>query len=141
MDGFKKRRAEKVAQARARFVYGDLRELLIHFALKVGLPVDTVKRIRNESLSWAYERLTLIGNRRLVYADRLILPFARHLRGWAGTQRMVNRRGLLGRYITNLVPWFNEITDLGLITYDGPNGFMLQGEGMMNVHARYRSPF
>ena len=73
--------------------------------------------------------------------------YARTYLPWSGTQRMVNRRRLLGRYITDLVPWSNEITDLGFLTYDAPrtennrSGLRIQGQGMMNVPARFRSPF
>ena len=89
------------------------------------------------------EILRLLNWRFLKYTPSEVIT----IRGWAGTQRMVNRRRLLGRYITDLVPWINEITDLGFFTYDGPRtennrtGLRIQGQGMMNVPARYRSPF
>ena len=89
------------------------------------------------------EILRLLNWRFLKYNPSEVIT----IRGWAGTQRMVNRRRLLGRYITDLVPWINEITDLGFFTYDGPRtennrtGLRIQGQGMMNVPARYRSPF
>ena len=117
--------------------------VLIRLAHGIGLPVDAVKNIRNGFLSWYYQTLTLIGNRRLHNTPS---GFGAYL-PWAGTQRMVNRRRLLGRYITDLVPWSNEITDLGVFTYDAPRtennrtGLRIQGQGMMNVPARYRSPF
>ncbi len=91
----KKRRAEKVAQARARFGKQVLRELLHNLAIRVGLPRDVVKKIRNELLLWFYERRTLIGNRRLVYKPG---TFTRAILPWAGTQRMVNRQYLVHRF-------------------------------------------
>ena len=134
------------ATARPPINLVDLPELLLHLALKVGLPVDAVKKIRNDFLSWYYQTLTLIGNRRLMH-NPYGTSFFIQQKGWSGTQRMVNRRRLLRRYITNLVPWSNEITDLGFFTYDAPrtennrSGLRIQGSGMMNVPARYRSPF
>ena len=86
----KKRRAEKVAQARARFGKQVLRELLLNLAIRVGLPIDAVKKIRNEFLSWVYERQTLIGNRRLTYDPWVgIRPYWIY-KAWSGTHRMVN---------------------------------------------------
>ena len=118
--------------------------VLIRLAHGVGLPVDAVKKIRNEFLSWWWQ-LTLT-NKSLTHNPN-VPSFLITLKGWSGTQRMVNRRRLLGRYITDLVPWSNEITDLGVFTYDAPRtennrtGLRIQGQGMMNVPARYRSPF
>ena len=64
-------------------------------------------------------------------------------RQWAGTQRMVNRRRLISKYMSDdeRVGWLKEVTDLGFITYDGPAGFRVQGQGTINVLPRYRSPF
>ena len=45
----------------------DLPELLIHLALKVGLPVDAVKKIRNEFLSSWWGRVAGTRNRRLTH--------------------------------------------------------------------------
>ena len=62
---------------------------------------------------------------------------------WAGTQRMVNRKRLISKYVSNdeRVGWLKEVTDLRFITYDGPAGFRVQGQGTINVLPRYRSPF
>ena len=78
-----------------RLEMDDLRKILLHFALMVGLPVDAVKKIRNEFFSWAYERLTLIGNRRLTHNP---YPYPYQQKGWSGTNRMRNRSQILNRY-------------------------------------------
>ena len=114
-------------------------QVMIRLAHVIGLPVDAVKNIRNGFLSWYYQTLTLIGNRRLHNTPS---GFGAYL-PWAGTQRMVNRRRLISKYVSNdeRVGWLKEVTDLGFITYDGPAGFRVQGQGTINVLPRYRSPF
>ena len=121
--------------------------VLIRLAHGVGLPVDAVKKIRNEFLSWWWQ-VTLTGTRRLEDGYGLA-NYRRVYRQWAGTQRMVNRRRLISKYVSNdeRMGWLKEVTDLGFITYDGPRternqaGFRVQGQGMINVLPRYRSPF
>ena len=119
-----------------------LYRVLIRLAYGVGLPVDAVKRIRNDFLSWYYQTLTLIGNRRLMHNPN-VPSFLITLKGWSGTQRMVNRRRLISKYVSHneRVGWSKEVADLGFITYDGPAGIRVQGQGTMNVLPRYRSPF
>ena len=122
--------------------------VLIRLAHGIGLPVDAVKKIRNEFLSWYYQTVTLIGNRRLTDHNWPYIAWRFH-RPWSGTQRMVNRRRLITKYVSNSerMGWLKEVTDLGFITYDGPRternqaGFRIQGQGTMNVLPRYRSPF
>ena len=43
-------------------------------------------------------------------------------KGWAGTQRMLNRRRLISRYVSNnkRVGWLQEVTDLRLLRSDAP---------------------
>ena len=65
--------------------------VLIRLAHGVGLPVDAVKKIRNEFLSWYYETVTLIGTKRLTESpwdglDGMNWIYKR----WSGTHRMVN---------------------------------------------------
>ena len=114
--------------------------VLIRLAHGVGLPVDAVKKIRNEFLSWWWQ-LTLT-NKSLTHNPN-VPSFLITLKGWSGTQRMVNRRRLISKYVSNdeRVGWLKEVTDLGFITYDGPAGFRVQGQGTINVLPRYRSPF
>ena len=107
MDGFKKRRAEKFAQVRgpefARFgVKGPIetlraiRELLLHLALRVGVPVDAVKKIRNEFLLSWWGRITGIDGRRRLPGKST--PFNWVHGGWAGTQRANNQRDVMDRF-------------------------------------------
>ena len=116
--------------------------VLIRLAHGIGLPVDAVKKIRNEFILWWHYTATLIGNRRLEDGYGLA-NFRGVYRQWAGTQRMVNRRRLISKYVSDdeRVGWLKEVTDLGFITYDGPAGFRVQGQGTINVLPRYRSPF
>ena len=76
-----------------------LYRVLIRLAHGIGLPLDAVKRIRNDFLSWYYQTLTLIGNRRLTQLPNVgaAYPFWIY-RNWAGTRRMVNRNQILVRY-------------------------------------------
>ena len=63
------RRREKEMDLKLPFAKApiDLPELLIHLALKVGLPVDAVKKIRNEFLSSWWGRVAGTRNRRLTH--------------------------------------------------------------------------
>ena len=82
--------------AARQYRWNDLRELMLYLAIKAGLPIDAVKKIRNEFLSWVYERQTLFNrNRRLVHKPG---TFTRAILPWAGTQRMVNRQYLVHRF-------------------------------------------
>ena len=82
--------------------------VLIRLAHGVGLPVDAVKKIRNEFLSWYYQTVTLIGTRRL--EDGYGLANYRGIyRGWAGNQRANNRQ--------NLVDMFWAPTTAGVTRY------------------------
>ena len=86
--------------------------VLIRLAHGIGLPVDAVKKIRNEFLSWYYQTVTLIGTRRLENRP-LPYPFSiynrRIYRGWAGNQRANNRQ--------NLVDMFWAPTNAGVTRY------------------------
>ena len=114
--------------------------VLIRLVHGIGLPVDAVKKIRNEFLSWWWQ-VTLI-NKSLTHNPN-VPSFLITRKGWSGTQRMVNRRRLISKYVSNdeRMGWLKEVTDLGFITYDGPAGFRVQGQGTINVLPRYRSPF
>ena len=122
--------------------------VLIRLAHGIGLPVDAVKKIRNEFLSWWWQ-VTLNGTGRL--EDGYGLANYRGVyRQWAGTQRMVNRRRLITNYVgpsTRSLAFPGDVTDLGFITFDAPRnvqnplGFRVQGQGMMNVFPKFRSPF
>ena len=94
----------------------DLPELLIHLALRVGLPVDAVKQIRNEFLSSWWGRVTGIGGRRrLTYT-----PFDGQgmYRGWAGTQRANNQRNLIDRFwYTSNIFWADVLDHLFTVQY------------------------
>ncbi len=76
--------------AARQYRWNDLRELMLHLAIRVGLPIDAVKKIRDEFLPWVYERQTLFRiQRRLTYDPIGVLePWI--YRAWSGTHRMVN---------------------------------------------------
>ena len=71
--------------------------VLIRLAHGVGLPVDAVKKIRNEFLSWYYQTMTLVGNRRLTHNPQGQSFFIQQ-KGWSGTNRMSNRSKIMRRY-------------------------------------------
>ena len=68
----------------------DLRELMHHLALRVGLPIDAVKKIRDEFLKWVYERQTLFRIQRRLTYDPIGVVEPWIYRAWSGTHRMVN---------------------------------------------------
>ena len=78
--------------AARQYRWNDLRELMLHLAMRVGLPIDAVKKIRNELLWWVYERQTLFRiQRRLTYDPWEGLVGMNWIyRHWSGTHRMVN---------------------------------------------------
>ena len=79
--------------------------VLIRLAHGVGLPVDAVKKIRNEFLSWWWQ-VTLTGTRRL--EDGYGLANYRGVYGeWAGTQRLVNRNYLMERFWAKSSPYLD----------------------------------
>ena len=61
--------------------------VLIRLAHGIGLPVDAVKKIRNEFLSWWWQ-VTHI-NKSLTHNPN-VPSFLITLKGWSGTHRMVN---------------------------------------------------
>ena len=66
--------------------------------MRVGLPIDAVKKIRNEFLSLVYERQTLFRiQRRLMHNPHGRSYFIQE-RGWAGTNRMVNSQYLVHKF-------------------------------------------
>ena len=99
----------------------DLRGLLLHLALRVGLPVDAVKQIRNEFLSSWWGRVT--GRRRLTYTpfDGQGINNGQGLfyRGWAGTQRANNQRNLVDRFWYTSNIFWAEVLD-HLFTFQFP---------------------
>ena len=135
--------------AARQYRWNDLRELMLYLAIKTGLPIDAVKKIRNEFLSRVYERQTLFRIQRRLMHNPYGTSFLVGHRPWSGTQRMMNRRRLISKYVSDneRTGWVQEVADLGFITYDAPRternqtGFRVQGQGIMNVLPRYRSPF
>ena len=72
--------------------------VLIRLAHGIGLPVDAVKKIRNEFLSWYYQTVTLIGTKRLTESpwdglDGMNWIYKR----WSGTHRMVNHNRMYSK--------------------------------------------
>ena len=97
----------------------DLPQLLIHLALRVGLPVDAVKQIRNEFLSSWWGRVTGIGGRRRL-PDKST-PFNWVYGGWAGTQRANNQRNLVDRFwYTSNVFWAEVLDHLFTVQFPQP---------------------
>ena len=96
----------------------DLPELLIHLALRVGLPVDAVKQIRNEFLSSWWGRVTGIGGRRRLTYDQSFNGQGMY-RGWAGTQRANNQRNLVDRFWYTSNIFWAEVLD-HLFTFQFP---------------------
>ena len=65
--------------------------VLIRLAHGIGLPVDAVKNIRNEFLSWYYQTVILIGTKRLTESPWDGLEGVNWIyKRWSGTHRMVN---------------------------------------------------
>ena len=79
----------------------DLRELMHHLALRVGLPIDAVKKIRDEFFKWVYERQTLFRIQKRLTNDPWvgIRPYWIY-KAWSGTHRMVNH---------NRVQWAGDL--------------------------------
>ena len=88
--------------AARQYRWNDLRELMLHLAMRVGLPIDAVKKIRDEFLSWVYERQTLFRiQKRLTYTPWIYtFGHTRIYKAWSGTHRMVNH---------NRVQWAGDL--------------------------------
>lgn len=121
----KRRRSEGGPQLVWRRVRGRMEGGVLTWNAIQSEPVQVVSRAVRALLELpdtiVKEILRLINWRYLEYK-----PYGRSYfiqeRGWAGTQRMVNRRRLILRYVSNnkRVGWLQEVTDLKLLRSDAP---------------------
>ena len=113
-------------------------------------PISLAVRALLELPDTIVEEILRLVNWRFLEYNNSSVTAPRVERLWAGTQRMVNRRRLITNYVSpsaRSLAFPGDVTDLGFITFDAPRnvqnplGFRVQGQGMMNVFPKFRSPF
>ena len=120
----KRRRSERGPQLVWRRVRGRMESGVLTWNAIQSEPVQVVSRAVRALLELpdtiVAEILRLVNWRFLEYTPGP--TFLVQQKGWSGTQRMLNRRRLISRYVSDnkRVRWMQEITDLKLLRSDAP---------------------